>query len=113
MADNFLQEGNVVELLAPADKLAGEGVQVGELFGVALSDALSGAAVQVKRTGVFSITKLTTDVVTQGAPLYWDDGNDRLTITASTHKLVGTARAAAGNGITVVECILSGEVGDA
>jgi len=108
MADNFVQKGDVLELIAPADKTTGDGVLVGKLFGVALSTVLSGADLQVKRTGVWTLPKLTTDVVTPGALLYWDDGNDRLTLIASTHKLVGFATIAAGNGVLVVDVVLTG-----
>ena len=113
MADNFLQDGEVVEVTAGADVLTGAGHQVGSLFGVALGSALSGAAVRLKRRGVFQQPKLTTDVVTVGALLYWDDTNKHMTLVASTHKLVGYAHSAAGNGVLVVEVLLTGEAADA
>jgi predicted RecA/RadA family phage recombinase len=52
---------------------------------------------------VWEIAKLSTDVVTQGALLYWDAGNSRLTTTASSHKLAGYAWAAASGTDTTVQ----------
>jgi predicted RecA/RadA family phage recombinase len=51
---------------------------------------------------VFTLAKLSTDVVAQGAILYWDAGNSRLTVTASTHKKAGLAAGAAGSGVSTV-----------
>jgi predicted RecA/RadA family phage recombinase len=112
MADNFLQQGDVVEVAAGADVLVNAGHQVGKLFGVAMGSALSGVKVRLKRTGVFVLPKLTTDVVTVGAVLYWDDGNSHVTLVASTHKRIGFAHSAAGNGVLIVEVLLTGEASD-
>lgn len=111
MADNFKQTGNVVELVAGADLVAGEGHQVGEIFGVALNAALTGALVQTMRKGIFELPNLTTDVVTVGAKLYWDaaDGETTLLPDSATNKLIGFAVTAAGNGVVLVECLLTGE----
>ena len=113
MADNFVQDGDVVEVLAGAAVVSGEGHQVGLIFGVCLGAAGSGAAVRLKRKGVFNLPNLTTDVVTVGALLYWNATNGETQLTASTHKLIGMALSAAGNGVTVCEVILTGEAGDA
>jgi predicted RecA/RadA family phage recombinase len=109
--DNFLQDGEVVEVLAGADVVAGEGHQVGEIFGVCAGDALSGAKVRLKRKGVFNLPNLTTDVTTVGAKLYWDaaDGETTLLPDTATNKLIGFALSAAGNGVTTVECLLTCE----
>jgi predicted RecA/RadA family phage recombinase len=47
-------------------------------------------------------------VVTQGAALYWDNTNSRLTTTASGNTYAGYAFAAAGNGVTTVNIKLNG-----
>jgi predicted RecA/RadA family phage recombinase len=103
---NYIQEGVTVTVTAPADVTSGSLVVVGSIVGVAAFDALSGADVEIDTEGVFSLPKVTTDVVTQGAKLYWDSGASKLTVTAGTGSkpLVGYARSAAGNGTTVVEC---------
>lgn len=56
-------------------------------------------------TAVYDVNKLSTDVVTAGADIYWDAGNSRATITASTHKKIGIAIAAAGNGVTIARIV--------
>lgn len=104
---NWIQSGSPIELLAPYDRLSGQGLKVGTLFGVATHDALSGAAVQVVTEGVVELNKLSTDVVTQGAALYWDDSAKRLTVTNTSNLFVGHAIAAAGNGVATVQILLS------
>lgn len=102
MARNYVQPGEVMDYTAPAAITSGSAIKVGSRIGVALSDIASGATGPVQMSGVFSQPKLSTDVVTQGALLYWDDTNDRLTLTASGNTLAGYAFAAAGNGATTV-----------
>jgi predicted RecA/RadA family phage recombinase len=108
MANNYLQEGDAVEVTAPADVASGAGVLVGDLFGIALNTAVSGAPVTIRRVGVFSINKKSTDVVTQGLELFWDNSAKEITITAGSLLRVGVARDAAGSGVLVVAVILEG-----
>lgn len=99
---NFLQEGAAITVAAPYAVVSGDGVKLGMLFGVAAHDAGSGAVLEIVTAGVFRLPKLSTDVVTAGAPLYWDDTNRRLTITNTSNLFVGHATAAAGSGATTV-----------
>lgn len=107
---NSVQEGCVVTLAAPYDVASGAGLLVGAIFGIASSAALSGAAVEASRTGVFDVTALSTDTASVGAKLYWDNGNKRLTTTASGNTLVGVAMAAKANGDTTVRVLLDGTI---
>ncbi len=115
MSKNYIQPGETITVAAPATTTSGSLVVVGSLIGVAELDAASGADVQIATEGVFSLPKVTTDVVTQGDKLYWDSVAGKLTVTPGTNSkpLVGFARAAAGNGVTVVDCWLSmsGQIG--
>ena len=104
---NFVQPGKVVELAAPADVSSGDGVLIGSLFGVAALDALSGAQVNVQLEGVFSLPKLTTDDMVVGEKVNWNDSNSELQEATSDLDNVGTVIKAAGNGILVVEVILT------
>jgi predicted RecA/RadA family phage recombinase len=114
---NFVQEGNTITVTAPAAITSGQLVVVGSINGVAAFDAASGADVEVTVEGVFELPKVTTDVVVQGDKLYWDSGQLKLTKTAGTGSkpLVGAATAAAGNGVTTVNCRLmpTGQTGPA
>ena len=94
---NFIQPGNTVTVLAPADVASGDGVLVGGIFGVAAFDAASGAEVEITRTGVFSMAKTSAQAWTAGAKVYWDATNKVLTTTASGNTLVGCALEAAAN----------------
>lgn len=97
---NYIQEGEAIQVAAPYAVTSGQGVLVGALFGVAAADAASGADVVIATSGIFDITALATDTATVGAKLYWDNGNRRLTTTASTHICAGVATAAKANGDT-------------
>lgn len=104
---NFVQEGVTLTLTAPAAVSSGDGVLVGVIFGVANHDAESGADVEVTTKGVYTLTKVTGTAFTQGAALYWDNGNSRLTTTASGNTLVGAAAVAAGSSDTTCQCRLN------
>lgn len=114
---NFVQEGNTITVAAPAAVTSGQLVVVGAINGVAAFDAASGADVEVTVEGVFELSKVTTDVIAQGDKLYWDSGLAKLTKTAGTGSkpMVGVATAAAGNGVTTVNCRLmpTGQAGPA
>lgn len=83
---------------------SGSGVLVGIKLGVAAGDILNTEIGILAMDGVFDLPKLSTDVVAQGVALYWDNTNKRLTVTAAGNTLVGYAHAAAGNGVTTVQC---------
>jgi predicted RecA/RadA family phage recombinase len=114
---NYVQEGNTITVTAPATVTSGQLVVVGSINGVAAFDAASGADIEVTVEGVFELPKVTTDVVAQGDRLYWDSGQAKLTKTAGTGSkpMVGVATAAAGNGVTTVNCRLmpTGQTGPA
>lgn len=103
MAKKFIQPGEVIDYTAGSALSAGAVVLIGNRIGVLLTDLANGEVGAAQVTGVWEIAKLSTDVVSQGALLYWDAGNSRLTTTASTHKLAGYAWAAAGSGDTTVQ----------
>lgn len=107
---NKIQEGNILSLAAPYDRTSGQGALIGSIFGVAVADVLSGATGQFAVAGVFEINKLSTDVVTAGAKIYWDNTNYRCTVTASDNTLIGAAIEAAGNGVATVKVRLNGTV---
>lgn len=86
---NYIQSGCVVSVTAPYDVTSGQALQVGVLWGVATHSALSGQPVEIETRGVMDVTKLTTDNPTQGAALYWDNTNKRLTTTNTSNLFVG------------------------
>lgn len=107
--NQVLTEADNLTFAAPAGGVtSGAGVLIGSLFGIALQTAAATEPFVLQTEGVFVVNKLGTDVVTVGQLLYWDNTNSRLTTTASTHKLVGCAYAAAGSGVTTVQIRLNG-----
>jgi len=107
MTTKFVQPGEVIDYTAGANKTSGQPVLVGTKLGICLADIANGSTGPVAMTGVYTVTKLTADVVTQGAALYWDNGNSRLTTTSAGNTLAGYAFAAAGNGATTVNIKLN------
>lgn len=98
MTNKYIQPGEVWDYTAGADIASGDVVVMGDVVGVALAAIANGATGPVQVSGVFELAKLSTDVAAIGDPLYWDAGNSRLTVTASTHKLAGYAAQASGSG---------------
>lgn len=97
MAKNYVQAGETLTLLAPADVLSGAGVQVGNLFGIAQYDALSGAEVEVAMCGVFDIAKVSAQAWAAGDPIYWDNTAKLATTTAAANMPIGHAVLIAAN----------------
>lgn len=111
MANNCRQaEGDVLDLIAPAAITSGDGVLVGSLFVIALGTAANAAAFRGKRTGVWTLPKLSTDVPTQGAKAHWDNTNKRTTTSASGNTLIGVYAAAYATGTTAADVLLDGVI---
>lgn len=105
MAENVKRtrdDGTILVTNVAATKTAGQLIVAGSLVCLhKLDQASSATNCPVFVEGVeITYAKLSTDVVAEGAILYYDATNDRLTVTASTHKMAGTAAAAAGSGDT-------------
>lgn len=94
---NYVQDGDTLSLVAPYDRLSGQGMLVGSIFGVAAVDALSGASVEVDVDGVFDIEKVSAQAWTAGALIYWDDTAKNATSVSTSNKLIGVAVQAAAN----------------
>lgn len=105
---NFIKQGAVIGVIAPAALASGEGVLVGSIFGVAQADAESGAEVQIVRHGVFELAKTSAQAWTVGVKLYWDDTNKVVTTVDTDNTLIGTAHAAAANPSSTGEVLLDG-----
>lgn len=104
---NYIQMGHTVTLVAPADVSSGGGVLVGKLFGVANTDALSGADVEVTLCGVFELPKA-SGAITAGALVYWDNTAKNVTTTSTSNTLIGAAVVAAASGDATARVRLNG-----
>ena len=115
--NNFTQHGNTLTVSAPAAVTSGQLVVVGSIVGVASTTQAIGEQVEVDTMGVFTLPKVTTDVIATGDKLYWDSVAAKLTRTAGTGSkpFVGVAIKDASNGVTAVECrlVMTGTTGPA
>lgn len=100
---NAVSEGLAVDHAPAAARAAGAATLIGARIGVAVNDVAANASGVFRVRGVFNLPKLSTDNVAQGALLYWDNANLRLTTTASGNTLAGYAVAAAGSGVATVD----------
>lgn len=98
MASNLFGDGDRWDLAVPyaGGVTTGQGMQVGAaLFGVALSTAAQNALVSTAFVGIFDLAKEPALAIAQGARLFWDNTNRRLTTTATGNLAVGIALVAA------------------
>lgn len=110
MAANMWGDGDVWDLPVPyvGGVTSGQGMLVGAfLFGVAMASGAQNALVATRFVGIFDITKEAPLVIAQGARLFWDNTNRRLTTTAAGNVAVGIAVTAALSADTTVRCLLS------
>ena len=109
MAKTFVQPGDVVEVAAPADRTAGQGVLVGTLFGVALHDALNTLPLRIGVSGVFTILADNNLVISAGERVFWDAANNWVDKTAAAQVCVGRATAAKAQAGTTVSVLLGAQ----
>lgn len=108
MATNYIQPGKVLAFTAPYQRNSGEGALIGSIFVVALGTVANAATGQFATSGVWTLTKLNTDVFTEGVLVYWDNTNKRCTVTATGNTRIGVAIAAAANPTTTGKVYLNG-----
>lgn len=97
---NYVEEGDTLAVVAPADTLSGAFVMIGYVWGFATMDALSGAELKLKTKGVFDVTgKTTSQAWAIGDLLYWT--GTAWTKTVSTNTLCAVAVAIAGSSAVV------------
>jgi predicted RecA/RadA family phage recombinase len=110
MADNLIQEGDVLSLAAPYAVSSGDGALIGTLFGVALVTLASGDTGSFMTEGVWSLKKTSAQAWTVGAKIYWDNTNKECTTTSTSNTLIGCATAAAANPSSTGHVRLNGTV---
>ena len=104
---NFIQQGDTLDVVAPANVTSGRLVIIGSLAGVATTTAVAGITFALKTTGVFELPKLTTEAWTVGAKVYWDATNLWATIVAGSNTLIGRASEPNANPSAVGRVLLS------
>lgn len=94
---NYIQKGCTLTLVAPYDRLSGQGMLVGSIFGVASYDVLSGAPVEAEVKGVFALAKVSAQAWAVGGKIYWDNSAKLATTVSAGNTLIGSATAVAAN----------------
>lgn len=108
----FVASGASYALTMPYDRVSGQGVLVGSIFGVVAETALSGAVAEVWTTGIFDVTKQGSLAISAGARLFWDNTNRYLTTVQNGNVPVGVAVVAAGSSDTTVRALITQAAAD-
>ncbi len=103
----FLQDGNSIDYTPGSDVQPGDVVVLGSLIGIATRPIPANTTAGLAIRGVFRIAKLSTDVVTAGAVLYWDNTNKRVTTTATGNTRIGLAVAASPSGQATADVLIN------
>lgn len=106
---NFIQRGDVITVTAPTGGVtSGQGVLVGNLFGVAATTAAEGESVEIATVGVYELPKLASAVIAAGARVAWNDTANQVVLPSTGMVPIGIATIAAGNGAPTVHVRLDG-----
>lgn len=108
MKNEKYSEGAVINHTAAADISTGNVVALGNRIAVAIADIKSGDNGALRHQGVFTLAKKSTDDISEGDPLFWDEDEAELTLTAAGNIPAGFATADFGNGATEADVKLFG-----
>jgi len=108
MATNYIQPGDTITVPAGADYVSGQVAIEGEIIGIAMGDALTGAPVDIQTSGVFTVPKVGADAFAVGDPVYYDLAAELATVTTTDNVKLGVTVAAAAASTASVNVRLSG-----
>ncbi|HEV7344157.1 MAG TPA: DUF2190 family protein [Devosia sp.] len=95
---NFVQVGDVLDLILTADVASGGITIQGSIVGVAQKAGVTGDTVPHKTTGVYDLPYGVAATISAGDKIYWDTTNSRVTKTATANTLIGHATEARASG---------------
>lgn len=105
MARNYVQQGDVLDVVFPGNIEAGQPTRIGSLFGVALSKSAAGQRGSLAVSGAWHLPK-SSAAFAWGAPVYWNEG---LGIAAASGSLrCGVAAKSAATGDASVLVLITG-----
>lgn len=87
---------------------SGQGMLVGNLFGVAATTVAEGENVEIATVGVYELPKLASAVIAAGARVAWDGTAKQVLLPGTGMVPIGVATIAAGNGVAAVRVRLDG-----
>ena len=105
---NQVQSGNNITVTAAADAISGDVVKIGNLIGVAATDAAIGDSLDLVTVGVFDLPKVAADTIAVGDAAYWRSSDGLITSTASGNSKIGIATTDAANPSGSVNVRLNG-----
>lgn len=119
MADNFVQDGNVIDWVngTGVAVAAGDVVAMGNILGVALVDIAIAGTGAVAVRGVFTVPKVTAAVIAQGDSLVWDvsavkfDDNAATPATGDISGAAAVAYEAGTSSMTTLKVMFTGVPG--
>jgi len=111
MATNKINDGDVISIVAPYAVVSGRIVLLGSNgFGVAIANVASASNAAIATRGTFSFPKASgaSTSIAAGGYVYWDNTNNKVTVSATSNTKVGIATVAATNNDTTVTTRLNG-----
>jgi predicted RecA/RadA family phage recombinase len=90
---NYLGDGDVLRVIAPAPVVSGQPLLIGSIFGIVLASAAQGQWIELWLKGIYQLTKNASEVWTVGVALYWDNTNLFVTVTSAGNTRIGVATA--------------------
>lgn len=108
MSTRYVQPGKVLDYQnGGTARASGDVVVIGTRVGICQAAIAANAIGAVMICGVHNVPKLSTDVIAQGALVYWDAGNNRITSTVGANVLAGSAANAAAATTTSINVLLN------
>ena len=104
---NFIQPGNSIDVVLPANKVGGDGIMILALFGVLVASGASGETRAIQTEGVFELPKLTANVMVVGAKVNWNNTNFEFQLATSTLDNAATVVEDANGSKSVVKVKLT------
>lgn len=105
----YIQNGHVVTVPTPTGGIAsGEGLIVGNIFGIAAYSAAEGDPLELATTGVYKLPKASAAVLVVGTRVAWDNTAKQVNTPGAGRFPIGIATEAAGTGTTSVAVRLDG-----
>jgi len=95
---NFIQRGDVLDMTAPAPVSPGDVVEVGNLIGVAVTQADTGGVFALDVNNVFELPK-DGSAFTSGQSAFWD--GSQVVGTEAGNRFLGVVTTAAGAGAAI------------
>lgn len=111
---NYVQEGDYLTITAASTISSGDGVMVGDLFGVAVTDIANGSTGVLATKGIYDIEKA-TDVGSGGTiwnPAYWDATQGKVTAIATGNTQIGLFAETVLDAATAAQILLTPVTGE-